>query len=205
MTIKENLKYTEYYNEMRRFRDYELTASTWYSAILLAILGFIISEKFNPKSSLAHLLSMNTSAEIFVAIVVTLIGSLGIYCICFVSYRYQELRTYVTEFMEPSDSFVPKIIHFQPRHAIILTQVILILATNFLLLLAPPVSCGFIMFIISIFILLIILIRFWYLEKELKKRNRKKKKRIEKCMSIGIELNSARLTAQFLQQECAMT
>lgn len=38
--------YSELCNELRRYRDYELTAATWYTAILLALLGFYASAKF---------------------------------------------------------------------------------------------------------------------------------------------------------------
>jgi len=31
------------YQEMRRYRDYELTVATWYTTILLAVLGFVLS------------------------------------------------------------------------------------------------------------------------------------------------------------------
>ena len=158
--------YSERYNEMRRFRDYELTASTWYSAILLAILGFVASTKFDHESLLFNPLNMNIATQILIAIGVLIVGICGVYSICYVSYRYQELRNYMDIFVE-SDDFKPHPFPVKPLHAILLTQLILIGAINFVLL-APPVCNGIIASIVSIFFVLIIWITFFYLEKNRK-------------------------------------
>ena len=44
--VTRDVVYAEMYNEMRRFRDYEFTSSMWYTALLLAILGFVVAVRF---------------------------------------------------------------------------------------------------------------------------------------------------------------
>ena len=60
--VSKDTVYSEFYNEMRRFRDYELTASTWYMAILLAITGFILSAKFDSGQS-----TQSNLSQLFIA------------------------------------------------------------------------------------------------------------------------------------------
>ncbi len=181
MKINDETIYSERYNEMRRFRDYELTVSTWYSAILLAILGSIASEKFNQKSLLFIHLNSNLTYQVFIASAVVIIGLCFVYSLCYVSFRYQELRTYMTEFIEPNElpyKFKPYETYLKPRDAIFITYVILIGMTNFILL-APPVINGAISLACSTVVLFTLYVHFRCLEekrvKEIKEESDKHK------------------------------
>jgi hypothetical protein len=173
MKLKPDTIYSERYNEMRRFRDYELTASTWYSAIFLAIFGLIVASKFQqPHSFIACLLSSNHCAQLIVAAAVTLIGWFSIYSVCYVGYRYHVLRHYMDLIMEPlspiQPRFKPRKFCFQPRDAIFFTQLIIIGASD-LAIFAPLILwCGAIALILGITSLLCI--RKWFrdLEKQSK-------------------------------------
>lgn len=174
--------YSERYNEMRRFRDYELTISTWFSAILLAILGIIATEKFNHKSPLFVQLNNNLTTQILIALAVTTIGLCYVYSLCYVAFRYQELRTYMTAFIEPQKQpfqFNPYKTCITPKDAIFVTYVVLIGATNFILL-APHVICSAISFACSAIILLTPYIYFRKLEKKREEEIKKEKKLYDK-------------------------
>ncbi len=145
--------YAERYNEMRRYRDYELTAATWYTAILLGVLGLIVTAKFGDigtTSLLAKSLSSSTTIQFLVAGAITLIGGGSFYSVRYVHFRYNELWNHTRATMETSWSkFTPAEMNIRPRHIIYMTHIIIIGASNFLIF-APPCQAGIVVSLAAI-------------------------------------------------------
>jgi hypothetical protein len=110
--------YSELYEEMRRFRDHELNASTWYMVILLAFISFLLSATFGSDKS--DLSQIPIPVQILIFIIIISIVFSGIYSICFSGSRYHELRDY-TDTLEPKwKTFHPKKHCLDPRKLIFL-------------------------------------------------------------------------------------
>lgn len=139
--VSRDTVYSEHYNELRRYRDYELTASTWYTVILLGALGFIISAKFGgdiPPKPLGIALTNYFPIQFFVALVSTMIGGASLYSIRFANLRYQELRNYMAQHLEPSWWTFTRVRRKPtPLDTIYFTQLVIIGVTNYLLF-SPP-------------------------------------------------------------------
>jgi uncharacterized membrane protein len=90
--------YAEMYNEMRRFRDYEFTSSMWYTAILLAIVGFVASTRFaNSPEDFAKLSEDHLWLKITIAAVALLIAAASSYLIYYSYSQYDHLRTWTSD------------------------------------------------------------------------------------------------------------
>lgn len=132
--------YAELYNEMRRFRDYELTASNWYTVMLLAIIGFVLNARFGADSGtsvLGQMLSKNIAIKTLLAIATGLIGASALYSIRYVRKRYTKMRDYVTKNLEPQwhcENDVRDKICLQPHHCVMIVQAVLIVAAVFIIL-----------------------------------------------------------------------
>jgi hypothetical protein len=153
--------YAEFYNEMRRDRDYELSASTWYTVILLGIAGVIVSAKFGDASQtsvLASLLKQNMSVQFILALLITLIGGAAVYSIRYMNLRYHELRKY-TDTLEPSwKKFSPVKRPISPVQLTFFTLFTLIVGTNYLIF-SPPEWLGIIAGAASFFVLYVLIFR----------------------------------------------
>lgn len=76
--VNKDTVYSELYSEMRRYRDYHLNVATWYTVILLAVFGEILTVKFGSvQPGLSQLLSTNLAVKILIAVFTTLIGISG--------------------------------------------------------------------------------------------------------------------------------
>ena len=95
--ISDDCYYQEMYQEMRRYRDYELTAATWYTTMLLAILGFIVSKDHGILDDKYKYSIMGLSM---------LIGFGGAFSVHYVSLRYRQIRDHIKK-LEPYDSPCP--------------------------------------------------------------------------------------------------
>jgi hypothetical protein len=135
--------YSEMYTEMRRFRDYELRSSTWYTAILIAILGFIANSKYTAQttpSGLALLLQGGIVARALVLLVVTALGFASSFSVWYVSRRYHSLRQLVDAQLEPawdhSNKRAPVLPErrLTPRHMIYMVQGLLVACSYVLVL-----------------------------------------------------------------------
>lgn len=132
--VSPDIVYQELYQEMRRFRDYELSSSTWYTVILLAILSAIISVKYASDSLLKVSLFGDCTIKIVVLLVIFLIGFSNIWSTYYVRRRYHHLRNYV-DYLEPEwHNYQPEIIFPAPYHLIVLTQLILVLVSILMML-----------------------------------------------------------------------
>jgi hypothetical protein len=116
--ISPDIVYQEMYQEMRRYRDYELISSQWYTGFLVVILGALIAGKqFNP----IILISIK---------VISLILTFGwIFSVIYVKDRNKELRNWVTKWYEPTwKDFKPEEKDIKPWQLIIVSQSALCIA-----------------------------------------------------------------------------
>jgi len=134
--VSKDTVYSELYAEMRRFRDYELAVSTWYTAILIAILAALLTAKFGAvQSDFSQILGTNFLNRLLIVGFVTLIFSGGCYSVIYSHQRYNELRKYVDECLEPEwKKFKPKKRKVTPREFMLLTQALLLIAIDIIVL-----------------------------------------------------------------------
>lgn len=130
--------YSELYNEMRRYRDYELTAATWYTVILVALLGFIISAKYGADDSLAKFVQI-CAVQGSTVLISTILGVSSCYSVWYADRRYRAIRKIVDEHLEPKwvqEAFKPILSQkaIRPRCFIYLVQLLLVVATWFAVL-----------------------------------------------------------------------
>ncbi len=123
--------YAQIYDEMRRYRDYEFNSSSWYTALLLATIGFLIAVRFGGTApQLKVLLVTNGFLKLAVIVSAALIAAASCYLIYFSSRRYQYLREWVDNNLEPDwkkKTFKPDRMLFGPRQIYYLTQWLLVL------------------------------------------------------------------------------
>ena len=113
--------YSEKYNEMRRFRDFELNVAAWYTTILVAILGFIAAERISI-SGFSYILINNLGLQLLLSILTLLIGCASLYSAIYAHWRYEELRDFVTRTLEPPNQYHPSSVRIKPNHLIYITQ-----------------------------------------------------------------------------------
>lgn len=93
--VEWNTVYTEMHNEMRDFRNNIFTLSTWYTALLIAILAFVISIRFStviPQSRLTVLLIHSCCMKMFLAVLTLVIVMSSCYMIYYAYRRYYHLK-----------------------------------------------------------------------------------------------------------------
>lgn len=111
--INIDIIYQEYLQEMRRYRDYELISSTWYTAILIAITGFVINVIYGKDfPQLKYLLNSNLSVQVLTSLATTILGCASVYSIRWANLRYEELKYFV--FTVKAD-LIPKDYKFDPK------------------------------------------------------------------------------------------
>jgi ATP/ADP translocase len=125
-TISSDIVYQELYNEMRRFRDYELSISGWYTTIILGITGVIITIK-------AALYSSGKSETIFdypllkislVAVIIFLVAA-SVLSVLYVWYLNKQLRAFTRAALEPDWNREPRKLFFKPSWLMVATQITL--------------------------------------------------------------------------------
>jgi membrane protein YqaA with SNARE-associated domain len=133
--INQEAVYAEMYNEMRRFRDYEFTSSMWYTSILLALIGFVVSTRFaQPTEGLAKFIEDNLWMKIIIAAIAVLLGAASTYLIYYTCSRYDHLREWTDDNLEPEwKKYRAKNIPFKPRHIYYITQIVLVVTVLILL------------------------------------------------------------------------
>ena len=118
--IPPEIVYQEMYQERRRYRDYELTASTWYTTILTAILGYVFSSQDN------SLLAIGL-VKTLVSLLVSIIGFAGIFSVEYVHRRDEEVKNYIKENFKLQHLFKPDDFRFKPYNVIEFTLLCLVL------------------------------------------------------------------------------
>ncbi len=126
--VSKNTVYSELYAEMRRYRDYELIVSPWYTMILLAILGAILTVKFGTTESKLYELINRKEIKFIVFVVVTFIAFSICYSLWYVSQRYHELRKHADKLEPEWNKLKLKPMKFAPSLLMLTIQVILTIA-----------------------------------------------------------------------------
>ena len=113
--------------EMGAYRNYEITFSTWFTAILLAILGAVVTIRWGTNQTrLGLLLDARLEARLLVGVVAAAVGCCACFCQWYVTRRYDELRHYLeTGFRLCVKPLVRAQPRFRPRHAIVVMHVVL--------------------------------------------------------------------------------
>ena len=125
--------YSELHNELRRYRDYELTVATWYTAIFVAFLGFVVSAKYGEGPALAKFIQSG-SVQVSMSVISIMLGAGSLCSIRWASRRHHEIRNIVYELLEPQwvkDALKPILNQkgIRPRHFIYIVQLSLVVAT----------------------------------------------------------------------------
>ena len=95
--------YQEKYNEMRRHRDYLLSTANWCTVILLAIIAGFVSLNKDCSQPVTQFLTYRIPIlKFFVVLFIIVIFLLGRYIINYSANRYEDLRKWVTENIEPT-------------------------------------------------------------------------------------------------------
>ena len=133
-----NTVYSEMYTEMRRFRDYELRVSTWYTTILVAIVGFLAKQRFDEvieAESMAPLSQKSVWESVLVLIIITALAFASCFSVWYASRRYFTLRDWMNENLEPewTKSLRGKAT-VGPRHVIYIVQLLLLLVSYVIVL-----------------------------------------------------------------------
>jgi hypothetical protein len=135
--------YGEVYNELRRYRDYEFSSSTWYTALLFAVLGFLIATRFGDTApGFAAYLDSSCWLKLGVVAGSALIATVSTFLVRYSYKRYRELRDYANKYLEPPwkrAEFSPRKYRFVPRYIYYATPwliVALILVVSFMSI--PP-------------------------------------------------------------------
>ena len=198
--IQVDTVYQEMYQEMRRYRDYELTSSTWYTAFLIAILGFLITTIHGDNQQFIELrliLTTNLYVQILTALMIVILGLASLYSVRYVNLRYQEITHYIfdnpeTEYFRPESikKFISKTRNkkIKPVDLIYLVHLLILAVSNTVIFLAS----GWCYIILSWAFLIIsfLMIRYVFLpdikfpthnheinEEEEKKKKKKRKKK----------------------------
>lgn len=134
--VSRDTVYSEMYAEMRRFRDYHLNVASWYTVILLAILTAVLTMKFGSgQPGIFQRLGTNLLVKISILVFATLLGMSSCRSIRYASKRYDELRKYVDDHLEPLwKDFKPKRVKFTPQFFMLTTQILLVLAVYLFIL-----------------------------------------------------------------------
>jgi hypothetical protein len=162
-SVTVNTVYSEMYNEIRRCRDYEMTASTWYTAILLGVLVAIVSAKYGDQTSdLKKALQDNLTVQGFLALIYTLVGGLSIYSIRYMNLLGDNLRKYVNTLEPLWHNFRVDYLkkrRVSPFCALAITQAVVVLGGVFIVCLQPQDYCRS---VVAMAISLLILVAFFF-------------------------------------------
>ena len=129
--VDRNTVYTQMYTEMRRFRDYIFSGSTWYTALMLAILAFVVTPRFSgvcPQSRLTAIMIHSVIMKIILVILTVLIVFSSCYNIYYAFRRYTYNRIFVSHYLEPewkNKIYDEDKIKFQPHHLLYATQALI--------------------------------------------------------------------------------
>jgi hypothetical protein len=136
-TISTDSVYNQLYNEMRRCRDYEFSSSMWYTAILLAIVSFVLYTRFGQasNSSLSVMIS-RLEFKIIIIVISVAIAAASSYLVYYSYEKYKIMRKWTDRYLEPEwkkSTFNVKERRFTPRHIYWITQWLLVVVITLLL------------------------------------------------------------------------
>lgn len=117
--------YSELYEEGRYFRNHELTVSTWYIVILLAILTTFLAIKSSSPDSAMYILSSNLLVKICIVVIVSVIGGNALLSVRYSRKRYDDIRHHLNKMEPPNKNFIKTEMWWTPRKFISITLAIL--------------------------------------------------------------------------------
>ena len=121
--VSRDAVYKQLYHEMRRHRDYERLISGWYSTLALGAIAGLLSI---PRIGIR----LDTWLVWFLVTVIAIAGAGVCYVVCYSHDRYQSLRKYTNEKIEPSWKQKPQIPEkkLKPHHILIVINAALTIA-----------------------------------------------------------------------------
>ncbi len=123
-------RYAEAHAEKRSYRDYELTFATWYTAVLLAVLGGVVTAKFGDAApALQPFLNAYSVVGWIAAGLAAVVGLSACYCQWYVARRYDEVERYLVRFGDSAGRLGRGRHLLRPRYLIALVQLLLTSAT----------------------------------------------------------------------------
>jgi hypothetical protein len=121
--------YSEMYTEMRRHRDYQFSSATWYTTLLLALVGLILAAKYGEnKSGVKDIIINHAEIKWIIVLVAAVVCFNSCYAILYSHQRYSDLRGYTDDNLEPSwrKKFTPRTTMIQPHILLVANQLILV-------------------------------------------------------------------------------
>ena len=117
-----------------RHRNYETETARWYTTVLVAMLGFVLSSKFEtPESGIAKPLSRNLPGQAALAVVVLSIALLSCYSIQFYHLQHTRVEEYIDTLLESKEvkkrTDILKMPKLKPRFLMMGTQILLAFMT----------------------------------------------------------------------------
>ena len=131
--------YSEMSGAALRHRNYETETARWYTTILVAILGFVLTAKFGePQSGVAELLSGSVLVQIAFSAIVVSIAVSSCYSIQYYHRQHMLLERYVDTLLEPEEIDrrvrILKMPKLKPRFLLMWVQMLLALIIVVLIL-----------------------------------------------------------------------
>lgn len=134
--------YAEVCEDIRQVRIYELTSAKWYTALLVAIAGVIVTFKFGTPDnagSFQYALANSFPIQLLLCTTITGIALFASFTIIFAHRYHRKLERYLDANLFPSE--IPSRMNAIPRtrvlpsHFIIATQLLVAAATDAIILL----------------------------------------------------------------------
>lgn len=104
--VNRDAVYAQLYFEMRRYRDYELTAATWWTALLVAILSGLlwISAASGAAQNILVPILRDFRVKTLMTVPLFLFGLGILHALHYTNLRYQVLRRFCDKELEPAYS-----------------------------------------------------------------------------------------------------
>ena len=125
--VSVNTVYSEIYTEMRRHRDYQFANAQWYTTLLLALIGVILTTKYGGQSpGIKNVIDENVGVKLIITFVTIIVCINSCFTILYSHKRYEKLREYTDKTLEPNwKKFTPEKTIIQPHNALIFNQILL--------------------------------------------------------------------------------
>jgi hypothetical protein len=141
-TVSIDTAYSEVSADIRQVREFQFSSARWYTAILVAISGFILATKFggsDPPSALQQTLNSHLGVQILVAFVISAVALFSSWTIFYAHRLHVKLRHYLDRDFPLKNVAqrgpVTLSSRLPPRYFFVATQVLIAVATDILLFL----------------------------------------------------------------------
>ncbi len=125
-TVSKDGVYSELYNEMRRYREYQFSSTKWYTTIYLALLGVVFYAKYGVRASELNAIVSQGNFKFTIAVIAFLLCFNSCHTILYTHDRYTSLRKFTDNTLEPEwKNYHPDLTIFQPHNLLVANQIIL--------------------------------------------------------------------------------